>query len=194
MKYPLDSLRHFQRDEGGNLTAETLIVLPVLLWWWVASIVYFDAYQTRNIGQKAAYTLSDAVSREMGYEPINQAYIDGLADLFSYLTKEKTSRTRIRVTQFYCEKECDFGNPARALKVDWSSSTGTLTALNDQSLAGYQDKIPVIAQGDRMVMVETIMDYTPIFNVGLTETSFNHLILTRLRFSPQLCWENCNTS
>ena len=43
MRSPLQMLRDFGRDEKGTIMAETVIVLPLLLWAYLALFVYWDA-------------------------------------------------------------------------------------------------------------------------------------------------------
>ena len=51
----------------------------------------------------------------------------------------------------------------------------------------------MMAQGDRVIMVETSVQYTPPINpvlTGVTAREIYDITMTRPRFSPQLCWGN----
>lgn len=192
MKQSLTRLiRRFGKDDTGTMTVEAVLILPILVWWWVAGLVFFDAYQARNVNQKAAFTVSDMISREMGDEPVNSTYITGLSDVFAYLTAGHGTNSALRVTEIYCEENCDLNNPARVIKVDWSDASDSRPALDDTTIQDFADQIPIMTRLDRAIMVETFMDYTSAFNVGLEDRNYQNLVVTRLRFAPQLCWESC---
>lgn len=176
----------FLRDEDASLTVEAVLILPILVWWYAASLVFFDAYDARNVNLKAAYTVSDMLSREM--DEVNAGYIEGLSDVFEYLTAGHGTNGAIRVTLVRCHSDCD--KDTRVLKKDWSYGTNGKTALVDANMDNYQDDVPIMPQGDRVIMVETWMDYSAAFDVGLTTESFENIVITRPRFVPQLVWES----
>ena len=52
--------------------------------------------------------------------------------------------------------------------------------------------IPWIASGERVIIVETAIEYEPPFSQNLTgigERNFIDIVMTRPRFAPQLCWD-----
>jgi len=51
----ISRLRRFLRqDESGTLMAEAVLVLPFMLWSYLALFVYWDSYRAVNTVQKAA--------------------------------------------------------------------------------------------------------------------------------------------
>ena len=42
------NLKAFWKDESGVLLAETLLLLPLLLWGFVALFIYWDVFRTMN--------------------------------------------------------------------------------------------------------------------------------------------------
>jgi len=180
------TLRRFMRDETAAVVAEGVIILPTLAWWYVGSLTFFQAYEAKNVNLKAAYTISDMISREDG--SVNAAYINGLSDVFTYLTAGSGSNPAIRVTLLRCSQNCD-NDATRVLTLDWSYGTNGKAALVDANLPNYKSKIPLKPLGDRVVMIETFMNYSPSFNVGLTDSDFQNTIITRLRFVPILCFD-----
>lgn len=185
-------LRRFSKEEKGTLTVEAVLILPILVWWWVASLVFFDAYQALNVNQKAAFTVSDMISREMGDEPVDATYMNGMGAVFGYLTAGHGTNSAIRVTEIYCDHNCDLNNPSRRVYVDWSYATDSRPPLDNDSIENFVDQIPIMTRQDRAIMVETFMDYTAAFNVGLQDGNYQNLVVTRLRFAPKLCWESCD--
>ena len=48
-----------------------------------------------------------------------------------------------------------------------------------------------LAEGERVIIVETSTEYTPPFSQNLTGIggrTFVDIVMTRPRFAPQLCW------
>ncbi len=71
-------------DDAGSVSVETVIIMPILLWVYVATFVIFDGFRTHNQNVKAAYTIGDMLSRETN--AIDNAYLEGLSDVFDFLT------------------------------------------------------------------------------------------------------------
>lgn len=188
------ALARFAADESASLVAEAVLILPVLAWWYVGSLTFFQAYQARNTNVKAAYTISDMLSRENG--SVNAAYLDGLTDVFRYLTAGAGNNPAVRITMMKCTQNCADEDPGRVLGMDWSYATGGRRTLTGDDLPSYQSKIPLTPLGDRVIVVETFMTYTPSFNVGLTQSSFQNIVVTRPRFVPVLCFDGiaCSAS
>lgn len=178
------ALTRFGRDEWGTMTMEAVIMLPILIWWYLGGLVFFDAYQARSINLKAAYTVSDLISRSVSGE-VATSDLEGLADLFGYLTADKGENAEIRVTLVRCAEDCD--EATRTLELDWSWASGSQGRLSSGDLSGYQGDIPVMPAGDRVILVETFLDYEPVFNVGLSASAHEHIVVTRPRFVPQIC-------
>lgn len=174
MKSLYKLFRRFGRDESGVLMAEALIVLPVMLWSYLALFVYWDAYRSINTSQKAAYTISDMISREMVTLPTN--YITGARDVMRYLVDDDQS-VKIRVTSVTWSDTND------RFEVHWSRSPdNAMPQLTTATLQTYAARIPKMAAGDFVTIVETSVSYHPAFNVGLNNSEQQQFVVTRPRF------------
>ncbi|SMX33375.1 TadE/TadG family type IV pilus assembly protein [Actibacterium lipolyticum] len=183
-----NAIARFRSDESGLITAEAVLAMPVLVWWYVGSLVFFDAYQARNVNLKAAYTISDMLSRELASAGPN--YIQGLDNVYGYLTAGHGTGSKIRVTMVKCNDDCEAGSTSRELVRSWSEGTGDLAPLSDGDLDAYQKYIPVMAKGDWVILAETFIDYDPAWQVGIVDpTDFDNVIVTRPRFLPQIPWD-----
>lgn len=179
MYSPLARLQRFWRDESGTMLAEAVIVLPLMLWAYVALFVYWDAYRSVNTVQKAAYTVSDMVSREM--VTLNAQYVPGMRDLMRYLIG-KDQNIKLRVTSV------TWSELNNRFEVDWSRSPDrAMPELTTATIADVAYRIPDMADGDRVMLVETEVAYHPAFNVGLSDTTLQQFIVTRPRFVPKIC-------
>lgn len=184
----------FGRDDGASLSVEAVLITPLLLWGFLATYTYFDVYRVKNIALKSNYAVSDVLSRRTA--AIDMNYLNGAGNLYRYLTRAN-SDAWLRVSVLRCTEDCAVSPSAsstgRTLAVDWSKATGEHDGLTDADVMTlYDDIVPVLAFGDRLIMVETSMDYEPIFSselTGIGEQTFNDIVLTRPRFASQLCFE-----
>lgn len=166
----------FQRDEKGTLMAEAVLVLPFMLWSYLALFVYWDSYRSINTVQKAAYTVSDMISREM--KEVTPAYIDGMDAMLEQMIDEDQN-AKLRVTSL------TWSETRNRYEVIWSRSPNSaMVPLTTSSIGALADRLPVMAGGDSMVLVEVEVDYHPSFNVGLNDQTLKQFITTRPRFPP----------
>jgi len=189
-----ERLRRFARDEQASVLAELVLIMPPLMAFFVGMLVYFDAYVAKDVNLKAAYTVADMLSRES--DPVDSTYLEGLDDVFDYLTAGSGTNGMIRVTLVRCTKDCLDPAKPRVLATDWSYATDTREALTDADLVDFDSVIPTMPLGERVILMETFTDYTPAFNVGIPQTDFDNIVVTRPRFAPQICFqgETCGLS
>lgn len=184
--------RDFAREEEATISIEAVLVLPFLLWAFAAIFAFFDVYHVRSLAIKGNYAVADLLSRETN--AINMTYLRGTEDVFAYLTRAGDDAW-IRVTPVRCIRFCD-EEDRRVLRRDWSRATdGKHRLTNGNVNNDYRDVIPMMARGDRTIMVETEMEYEPKINPNLTGVEARKIYditMTRPRFSPQLCWGSMN--
>ncbi len=167
-------LRRFGREEGGTVMAEAVLVLPFMLWSYLALFVYWDSFRSLNTVQKAAYTVSDMISREM--VSITPAYINGLDRMMEYLI-DQDQDVKLRVSSVYQS------DTEGRIKIHWSvAANGAMAPLTTASLQNIKDRIPKMSDGDFVIVVEAEASYTPAFDVGMKRTSLSQFIVTRPRF------------
>jgi hypothetical protein len=169
----------FRSDERGIITTEAVVILPLIIWAFAATFVFFDALRLSTNTQKAAYTVADALSRRT--EPVTVTYITGLNDLNRILARTRNP-TQIRVSSIGFEEEED------RYIVIWSIPTGGQAPLLNEDIddLGLTGRLPDFPEGETVVLVESVVDYTPPFNFGLGEQTFRQSIVTRPRFAPQV--------
>ncbi|MEM9436025.1 MAG: pilus assembly protein [Pseudomonadota bacterium] len=177
--------RRFRRDEAGTVSIEAILVIPLLFWAYMAIFVMFDAYKKQTDGLRATYAVADAISREDA--EINQTYLNSMADLLDFLTRSPSQIT-MRTTIVCFSEDLD------AYTVAWSKLTGpnaaNLTLFSDANINNIKDKLPVIPEGDQVIVLEMFMDYSPMWDIGLDPKEFQYFSFTRPRFTNQVKWEN----
>lgn len=187
MKRLITRLRKFRRDDEGSVIAEAVIMFPSLFACVIAMFVFFDAFRNQSINLKAAYTISDALSRET--EMITNTYLINTWRMHRFLTNSPTL-TRLRVTVIQYEADDD------SYSVVWSRNKGGAGNLNNSGLNQMvaNGEIPVMPDGEVLILVQTWVDYAPNFSIGLESFVFENTIFTRPRFAPeQVCYSHNGT-
>lgn len=178
----LQKLRHFARDSRGGASLELVIFAPVLFAMLAAAYVYYDAYRQKSININAAYTISDALSRET--DAIDAAYLDGLHGMLEFLTNAD-AQVGLRVTMVRWNKK------KNAYRRDWSQTRGPLYPLRNRDLnTTLSAHLPTLLHNERVIVVETSAIHTPLFTVpGLSgDQELYNFAFTRPRFAPKLEW------
>lgn len=173
-------LSRFGRGEGGSSSIEAVIILPLMAWAILACFSYFDGLRQNNINIKAAHTLSDMLSRET--VPIDADYLDGMQDVLTYLVGGRNNAA-LRVSVFqYDEDEEEF-------VLNWSEGTNGTDGLTEDTKYLVEDRLPVTANGDTIITVETWIDYRALYSYALDDTVLYQFTVTRARYAPQLIFE-----
>jgi hypothetical protein len=180
---PFGRLRHFLRNEDGSIAVEGMLMLPILIWCYLGVFVFFDAFRAQGTNVKAAYTIGDALSRETGY--VTPSYMDGLFTLHQFLVQSPAD-VRLRVSVFR------FQASDNSYRVVWSQVRGGGSALTNATLAVLRPQLPIIPDGEKLILTETWVDYEPVYEVGLDDFTFENLVVTDIRFASQLCWNSVN--
>ncbi len=168
-------IKDFCRRDDASVALEAVIVMPILTWVFIASFVFFDAFRVYNTSIKATYSVADVLSRRT--DSIAASDIEGLAEVFQFLTRN-TAGSALRITQITRQ---DGG-----YRIDWSHGTDGLTYLRASNFPEIVDRIPIMAFGDRMLLVESILPHRPAFNAGLSDQEFVNFTVTRPRFAGQV--------
>ncbi len=174
-------LRRFVQDESAVVAVEAIVMLPMMFWGYVAMFTFFDAYRQTSINVKAAYTISDNISRET--LAINPAYMSGSHALLELLTRS-AGPAKLRVTV------ARYDDVEKKYKRDWSKAQGGATALTSAQVEALNTKLPVMVHNERVIIVETWSTYAPPFRVGLEQQDLYNFVFTRPRFAPQLVWSD----
>lgn len=172
--------RRFATRNSGSMTVEALFIVPVMAMGMSGFFAFWDAYKTQNVVQKAAYAVSDMLSREM--IPATPAFLNGLETTLEYLIDRDV---RIRVTSIRRVSDGPLG--LTGLDVLWSySPNNVMTPLTETTLTLVLDDIPMMAVGSNMVMFEVQVPYAPVTEL-LDLDTINETVAMRPRFLPTLC-------
>lgn len=176
-------LRRFAADTRGNVALESLIWLPFVLFLLAATFSLHDAFRYKALNTKAAYTISDAISRET--DPIDASYLDGMIELLDFLVRPGgDSSLRVTLVRYN-------GNNG-SYEAEWSKTRGSFSALQSTQIAEMYDQLPHMLHNERVIVVETETYYDPPFAIpGLTGAGlFYNYGFTRPRFAPKIVWSD----
>lgn len=174
-------LKYLLRDERGSFSVEAVLMFPLIVWAFVAMYVFFEGLRESNINLKATYTISDLLSRETNL--IDETYLEGINDVYGWLSRS-ANPVSMRVTVVRYDELTD-----RHIRI-WSRG---VAGREDLTQAEVEEKItphvPIMADADTAIVVETWTTYDPLMDIGLAQTEIHNLVVTSPRFSEQLMLE-----
>ncbi|KPD12719.1 TadE/TadG family type IV pilus assembly protein [Phaeobacter sp. 11ANDIMAR09] len=177
----LKQLRGFRQNTEGALTVEFMLLAPLLLWTFAAIYTFFDAFRQDAVNLKAAYTISDLVSRET--TELNETYIDSMYAM-SQLLIRSDSATSIRISVVRWDEEDD------RYYLDWSKERGeSFVEWTNATISEVEERLPVMPDQERVILVETRNDLEPAFKVGLPSMDLDNFVFSRPRFAPLVHFE-----
>lgn len=182
------AIKRWRNDEEGSVAVETLMMVPLMVWAFLSTLVYFDAYRTEAVSEKAALTIADMFSRETDY--IDNDYMDGASDLLKFLTlHDSDPKLRVTVFRWHAHSAGATGHYHRV----WSRSRGSgLSNLTTTGVRNLSAKLPVMYDGEYAILVETWTDYETRFNnmfvVALQDFEMQTFTVISPRFDRRLCW------
>jgi hypothetical protein len=183
--HPLKSWLHgFRKEEGGSITVEAAIALPVLFWAIAASYEFFEVHRYNSSRDKATYTIADIISREL--QSVTPTYMNSAKTVFDTIANDK-GQNSVRVTIVKYDLE------ANEYSVKWSQVRGTadlVPMLSSEVRTAHAD-LPKMADGEELIIVDSSSRYPPMFNVGLNDNiTVSTRVMTSPRFAPQINWKN----
>ncbi|MEQ9257723.1 MAG: pilus assembly protein [Roseovarius sp.] len=182
-----ERLCRFRDDEKGTILVETVLSLPLLFLALAASYEFFEVHRYKSAREKATYTIADMLSREQNV--VTETYIDNTKTLFDEISND-TGTNQIRVSIIRYNASSD------QYEIAWSRvrGTGGLAALTTADVANDHDVLPVMGDGEEVILVESNSSYEPLFSlVYSTSIGIETRVFTSLRFAPQLCFNSCSS-
>ncbi|WP_225027018.1 TadE/TadG family type IV pilus assembly protein [Xinfangfangia pollutisoli] len=170
-------LRDFRNREDGLILTEFLILLPLLIWTFLAMFVYWDAFRTINQAQKASYAISDLISRQ---KEVDTKLVDGMSNVMQYLTSESDVQVRVTSVQWMQAENKYYVLFSR-------SPGGKMPALTAANVYALRKSIPAMSDRDSVVIVETLTAYRPAFDIGIPASTFDNFVVTRPRYYRRIC-------
>ena len=174
-------LRRFRDDERGSMIVEGVLAMPMMFWVLITFYVFWDAYRSITVVQKATYSIADVVSRRRA--GVDAGYLDGLNTVMNFLLDSgQTADMRF--------SSVTWNGIDNRYEVEWSySPNGTMAALSTGDAGQLTSQLPIMADGDTILVIETSVEYQPAFNLGvLGERTIEKFIVIRPRLVPRVCF------
>lgn len=167
-------LHRWLRDERGTLTMEFLLWMPLLAFWLVVSVAFFQAYTARNDASNTAHALSDIVSRQV---EVGEEFFADLYALQAQLLPRAPAGTRLRVSSIGYTEEDD------TYRVLWSRAVGGGEALPEAVVdAAF---LPAMADRDTVLLTELDVPFLPFTDwAGIGDRTWSFDLVARPRFVP----------
>ena len=168
-------LNRFVRDDRGMLTFEAMLWLPMLIFWMIGSIAWFDAWLSRNQAAKVAYTISDIMSRQ---EQVSPTFIYQVDAMQTGLLTRASAPATMRLSSIQRTQD--------GYEVRWSCSNSTgAPPLTDGGVP--TGVMPVMGELDTIILTELYVPWTRFSGMaGLTETTWSFQVVTSPRVTPAL--------
>jgi hypothetical protein len=174
----------FRKSENGTASVELLFMVPLLSLITFSMVTYFAAFRAQTHATRAATVMTDMVSREVA--AVTPAYLEGVEGLMKTLVRTDDTPD-FRLTAFTYDVDDE------AYAVAWSKDTGLYGSMDDTSINAVANQLPLLRDGQRAILLETSVDYTPILDIGLGIRTFENFNVVAPRFVAQLCFmENEN--
>jgi cytochrome c oxidase subunit IV len=180
--------RRFRDDEHGSMAIELLLVVPILLWVFLSTFVYFDVYRVETNSVRATITIAEMFSRE---GVVDNTFIDNAQEVLRELTFEEDDPD-LRVTVYRQRGD-------GAYRTVWSRNRGmdggSISNAEIDAL-GDEGRLPPMDEFDHAIFIETRTEYDAPFNIGLgpfvvtnlEDLTFVNDMIIRPR-GPRLCFE-----
>jgi hypothetical protein len=168
--------RSFAGDDRGAITVEFVIWCPILLLWFIGSVAFYDAYRDRGRAEKASHVISDIVSRQVEVSP---DFVTSLHDLLDTMLADMPQGKWIRLSSV----KYTGGN----YFVEWSDATGSGLPMEHEEIPS--DDLPVMSDGDTVIIAETYVPYDPILGWnGLSSGTISRVVPIRPRYAPRVVY------
>lgn len=169
----------FAADTRGSVSVEFIIILPIIFYAFMGIYVYFEGFRQSTINLKAAYTISDLISRET--EIISDEYIDSMQAMMQILTRANSPiAMRLSVVRWSDDDNRYF--------VEWSQNRDYAPNYTDATISSIEHKLPLLPDNEIVIVVETDNTYVPLFNVGMDNKQLKSFVFTKPRWVDQLCY------
>ncbi|NIY78223.1 MAG: hypothetical protein HWE33_09835 [Rhodobacteraceae bacterium] len=176
----------FHRDEAGSMSLEAMFMAPFLIFLLMFIYTFFAAFEAKTKANKANYTISDYISRQT--DTIDANFLDGLGELYKFLNNEGDISMRVSAVQFVIDEDEN-----EYYEMVWSYGIGDYSALSGDGVSVLEPRLPLMADGEEVVVVETLRPWMPLFRVGMAEMEFADIVTTKPRFASQVVFDDGST-
>ncbi|PCJ74312.1 MAG: hypothetical protein COA53_09760 [Rhodobacteraceae bacterium] len=186
ISYIRTKINEYLKDDSGTATIEFVLWFPLLMFWMLGIVVFFDAFKSRGALIAANTVVADIISRN---SEVDTAYLDLLQLLQSSLLP-KTSGGGLRISSILYTIDPDIVDDPGTYTVQWSGVTGTATiVLEDADI--QISELPDMYSSETVLLVESFVPYVPMTSyIGMTVTTLRRTIAISPRYDSRVVWVN----
>ncbi len=177
-------LKHALHDSSGSITVEFVIWFPLLMFWLLGTIVFFDGFKARSNLSTANSTIADIVSRTSEITETNVTEYQNLQT--GMLPRTTGNGLRISSIQFAIDPTIP-GDPG-SYTVEWSAVAGAATeVLVDEEIDIAS--LPNMYDGEILIFVESSVPFQPITTyLGISFQTLRNEIAISPRYDSRIAW------
>lgn len=171
----------FWKDRSGTLSVETVLIFPILVWCYLATLTFWDAFKVKGTLTSATYVLGDMISR--ADEDMDDPFIQGMDRVFTQLASGAIAPDiRVTVIRYRLAEDPQNDPPFHEM----ISSRGTGDFSDRTTLDDLENKIPEMALGSALIYLETRAEWQPIANDIIGAISHSNGVFITPRFVSEI--------
>lgn len=171
----------FLRRRDGSATVEVLFAVVILNIFMAGFLLWWGAYNSHAIVDRATYTVSDLITRQRG-TVLQRSFLDGLERTAEFLI-DSDQDAALRFTQVTMVAGATSTDPP-TLRIDWSySPCGMMSGA--VAGAGFDTaSLPAMAVGASMIVTEMRVPYVSTFDL-IPSMTFERRAVALYRFEAR---------
>lgn len=167
-------LRSFLNDRRGVAALEFALIAPILLVLLMISVTAFVMVREDQTAKSSTFTAGDMIARQ---SRVNDAYLDFVYALFLNVAQRDRQDAGIRITSVT--------RSGNKFNVDWSYAKKPLSTMTSAMVP--HGRLPDFADGESVVITESLMNYTPLSQLLHWESGQRYNItVSRPRFAKSV--------
>ena len=170
--------------EDGAVAVDAVIMAPFLLLSFISGGILCDGIRTSTTATQATYVIADDIARTGDVSSLNQAVLDELGALFSFLVADEGNpELRVFVVDAIADPD---GSSRPVLIPKCGFTTDEPTFPLPSTMAEIDALVPEIAANDHAFVVESTMSWVSGMKM-IPDQKMEHAVAARARFTAQLC-------
>lgn len=184
IQYIWTKLKTYFVDERGTATIEFVIWFPLLMFWLLGIVVFFDVFKSRGALITANATVADIVSRS---SEVSEEYVD-LLQLLQTSLLPGTSGNGLRISSIQYTVDPDIINDPGTYTVQWSDVAGSASIiLIDEEIR--EPILPDMFSSETVLLVESFVPYVPMTRfVGIKLKTLRIAVAISPRYESRVVW------
>lgn len=186
ISYIKTKISAYLKDDSGTATIEFVLWFPLLMFWILGIVVFFDAFKSRGALISANTIVADIISRN---SEITADYLD-LLQLLQASLLPKTSGSGLRISSVLYTIDPNIVDDPGTYTVQWSGVTGAATILlvdDDIQIS----ELPDMYSSETVLLVESFVPYVPMTSyIGMSVTTLRRTIAISPRYDSRVVWVN----